>query len=98
MASKIKPLGDRILAERLDMDEPKSAGGIIIPDTAQEKPTEGKVLAVGRGRRLENGQIMPLNVKKGDRILFSKYGGTEITVDGREYLILHEDDVIGVVS
>jgi chaperonin GroES len=98
MASKIRPLGDRILLERIEEDEQKSAGGIIIPDTAKEKSTEGTILAVGAGRRLDDGQILPMNVKVGDRVLYGKYGGTEIAVDGKDYVILTEDDVIGIVE
>lgn len=98
MASKIKPLGDRILVERLEEEEDKSAGGIIIPDTAKEKPMEGKVVAVGSGRRLDDGKVMPPNVKVGDRVLLGKWGGTDVTVDGKEYVILNEDDVYGIIE
>jgi chaperonin GroES len=94
---KIKPLQDRIVARRLDEEE-KTKGGIIIPDTAKEKPQEGKVLAVGSGKRLEDGKVHPLDVKKGDRILFAKYAGTEIMVEGEEHLILREDDILGVLE
>ncbi len=94
---KIRPLQDRILVERID-EEKTSKGGILIPDTAKEKPQEGKVVAVGKGKVLEDGKIQPLDVQKGDRILFAKYGGTEITLDGEERLILREDDVLGILK
>ena len=92
---KIRPLQDRILVKRIDEEE-TSKGGIIIPDTAKEKPQEGKVIAVGKGKVTENGKIQPLDVKKGDRILFSKYAGTEVNIEGNEHLIIREDDVLGV--
>ena len=92
---KIRPLHDRILVQRID-EEAKTKGGIIIPDTAKEKPTEGKVLAVGNGKILEDGTTRPLEVKPGDRILFSKYAGTEVKVDGEEQTIIREDDVLGI--
>ena len=92
---KIRPLQDRILVQRVEEDE-KTSGGIIIPDTAKEKPSEGKVVAVGNGKLKEDGTVQPLDVKKGDRILFSKYAGTEINVDGEEHIIIREDDVLGV--
>jgi chaperonin GroES len=95
MATKLTPLGDRLLVERLEAEE-KTAGGIVLPDTAKEKPIQGKVVAVGEGRRTEDGKLIPLQVKKGDRILFNKYGGTEVKLDGKEYLIMKEDDVLGV--
>ena len=99
MKLKLRPLGDRLLAKRLDEDkEQRSTGGIIIPDTAKEKPMEGEVRAVGRGRRLEGGTIQKLDVKIGDRILMSKYAGTEVKIEGVEYLILREDDVLGVIE
>ena len=94
---KIRPLNDRLLVKRL-AEEEKTAGGIIIPDSAKEKPQEGKVVAVGKGKVLENGKIQKLDVKKGDRVLFSKYAGTEITLEGEERLILREDDVLGIVE
>ncbi len=94
---KIKPLHDRIVVERLAEDT-KSAGGIVIPDNAQEKPTQGKVLAVGPGAPLDNGKIRAMDVKKGDRVLFGKYSGTEIKIDGTDYVILKEEDVLGVMS
>jgi chaperonin GroES len=94
---KIRPLQDRIVVKRIE-EEGKSPGGIIIPDTAKEKPMEGKVVAVGKGKILENGKIQPLDIKKGDRILFSKYAGTEIKIEGEEHIIMREDDVLGVVE
>jgi chaperonin GroES len=94
---KIRPLHDRILVQRID-EETKTKGGIIIPDTAKEKPTERKGLAVGNGKSLEGGTTRPLEVKPGDRILFSKYAGTEVKVDGEEQTIIREDDVLGIVS
>ncbi len=94
---KIRPLQDRILVERID-EEKTSKGGILIPDTAKEKPQEGKVVAVGKGKVLEDGKIQPLEVQKGDRVLFAKYGGTEITLDGEDRLILREDDVLGILK
>jgi chaperonin GroES len=94
---KIRPLQDRILVKRVEEEE-KSAGGIIIPDTAKEKPQEGKVIAVGNGKVREDGTVQPLDVKKGDRLLFSKYAGTEVNLDGDEHLIIREDDVLGVLS
>jgi chaperonin GroES len=92
---KIRPLQDRILVKRIDEEE-TTKGGIIIPDTAKEKPQEGKVIAVGKGKVAETGKIQPLDVKKGDRILFSKYAGTEVNIEGNEHLIIREDDVLGV--
>ena len=94
---KIRPLQDRILVKRIDEEE-KSKGGIIIPDTAKEKPQEGKVIAVGKGKIDDDGKIHPLDVKKGDRVLFSKYSGTEVNIEGDEHLIIREDDVLGVVE
>ena len=94
---KIKPLNDRVLVQRIDEEE-KTSGGIIIPDTAKEKPQEGKVIAVGAGKVNENGERVPLDVKENDRILFSKYGGTEINIDGVEHLILREDDILGIIE
>lgn len=93
---KIRPLQDRVLVQRLDAEE-KSAGGIIIPDTAKEKPQEGKVIAVGKGKRREDGTLTPPDVKSGDRILFSKYAGNDVTLDGSEYVIMREDDILGVL-
>ncbi len=94
---KIRPLGDRILVKRLDVEE-KTAGGLYIPDTAKEKPIQAKVVAVGSGRRLEDGTIRPLDVKAGDTVLFSKWGGTEVKIDGEEHLIMREEDVLAVVE
>ncbi len=94
---KVKPLQDRLLVERLDIDE-KTKGGIIIPETAKEKPQEGRVVAVGNGKVLDDGTVKPLDVKVKDKVLFSKYGGTEITVEGDEYLILKEDDILAIVE
>ena len=92
-----KPLHDRVLVERVNSED-KTKGGIIIPDTAQEKPMEGKVLAVGGGARNENGQIVALDVKKGDRILFGKWSGTEVKIDGKELLIMKESDIMGIIE
>ena len=94
---KIKPLQDRILVQRVE-EEQTTKGGIIIPDTAKEKPIEGKVVAVGSGRVGDDGKKIPLEVKKGDRILFGKYGGTEVKIEGEEYLIMREDDVLGIIQ
>ena len=94
---KLRPLQDRILVERVKEEE-KTKGGIIIPDTAKEKPAEGKVTAVGNGKVGEDGKRIKLEIKKGDRILFGKYSGTEVTIDGQEYLIMREDDVLGVIE
>lgn len=94
---KVRPLHDKVLIEVLDAEE-KTKGGIIIPETAVEKPQEGKVVAVGTGIILPDATIKPLDVKKGDKILFGKYGGTPITVDGKEYLIVREDEILAVVS
>jgi chaperonin GroES len=94
---KIRPLQDRILVKRVD-EEDKTAGGIIIPDTAKEKPQEGKVIAVGNGKIQENGDVQPLDVKKGDRVLFSKYAGTEVNIEGGDHLIIREDDVLGILQ
>jgi chaperonin GroES len=96
MATKIRPLQDRIIVKRV-AEEEKTKGGIIIPDTAKEKPLEGKVIAVGNGRVLEDGKVRPLDVKAGDRVLFGKYAGTEVKIDGEEHVILKEDDVVGIV-
>jgi chaperonin GroES len=94
---KIRPLHDRIIVKRLE-EERTSAGGIIIPDTAAEKPIQGKVIAVGKGKILENGSVRPLDVKVGDKILFGKYGGTEVKVDGDELLVMREEDVMAVIE
>ena len=92
---KIRPLQDRILVRRID-EEAKTKGGIIIPDTAKEKPQEGKVVAVGKGKVTEDGKLQPLDVKKGDRVLFNKYSGSEVNVDGEEHLIIREEDVLAI--
>ena len=97
MARKIRPLGDRIVIRRLSEEE-KTAGGIIIPDTAKEKPQEGEVIAVGNGKILDNGSLHKPDVKEGDKILFSKYAGTEVSVDGDDLLVVREDDILGVVA
>ena len=92
----IRPLGDRLLVKRVKEEE-KTSGGIIIPDAAKEKPIEGKVIAVGNGKRGDNGERVALEVKKGDTVLFGKYAGTEVKIEGEEHLILREDDVLGIV-
>jgi chaperonin GroES len=97
MATSIRPLNDRIIVQRIEEEE-QMRGGLYIPDTAKEKPQEGKVIAVGNGKLLENGNRTPIDIKAGDRVLFGKYAGTEIKLDGEEYLILREDDVLGVVE
>ena len=97
MATRVRPLQDRVIVKRIEDGEERSAGGIIIPDTAKEKPQEGKVVAVGPGRR-EEGKVLNVDVKVGDRILFGKYTGTEIKLDGVEHLILREEDILGVVE
>jgi chaperonin GroES len=94
---KIRPLQDRIIVKRIDEEE-TTKGGIIIPDSAKEKPQEGKVIAVGKGKILEDGKLQKLDAKKGDRVLFGKYSGTEITIEGEEHLIIREDDVLGIVE
>ena len=94
---KFRPLHDRVLVKRVEQEE-KSSGGIIIPDTAQEKPMEGKVVGVGTGTRHEDGTITPLDVKSGDRILFGKWSGTEVTIDGTEMIIMKESDIMGIIT
>ena len=94
---KVRPLHDRVIIKRVEEEE-KTKGGIIIPDTAKEKPMEGEVVAVGNGKVLESGERLPLEVKKGDRILFGKYAGTDIKIDGEEHLIMREDDIIAIVE
>ena len=94
---KLRPLHDRVLVKRVEQDE-KSAGGIIIPDTAQEKPMEGKVIAVGTGTREEGGKVTPLDVKAGDKILFGKWSGTEVTIESDELIIMKESDILGIIS
>ena len=93
----LKPLHDRVLVERVEQED-RTKGGIIIPDTAQEKPMEGKVISVGGGARNENGQVVALDVKKGDRILFGKWSGTEVKIDGQELLIMKESDIMGIIE
>ena len=94
---KIRPLQDRVIVKRVEEEE-KTKGGIIIPDTAKEKPMEGKVTAVGKGKLLEDGKIYPPDVKAGDRVLFAKYAGTEVKIDGEEHLIMREEDLLGVIE
>ena len=94
---KFRPLYDRILVERVELEE-TTKGGIILPDTAKEKPQQGKVIAVGQGKRTEDGKVIPLEVKEGTMILFGKYSGSEVKVEGTEYLIMREDDVLGIVE
>jgi chaperonin GroES len=94
---KIRPLQDRVIVERIEEEE-KTKGGIIIPDTAKEKPQEGKIIAVGKGKVTDEGKVLPLSVKAGDKILFGKYSGTEVKLNGDEYLIMREDDILGVVE
>lgn len=94
---KFRPLHDRVLLRRIEQEE-KTAGGIIIPDTAKEKPMEGEIVAVGSGLRDEAGKVVPLDVKAGDRVLFSKWAGTEVTIEGQEYLVMKESDIVGVIA
>ena len=94
---KLKPIGDRVIVQRLGSAE-KSKGGLYLPDTAQEKPQEGKVIAVGTGKTLKNGKTVPLSVKPGDKIIFGKYSGSEIKVDEKEYVFLNEDDILAIVT
>jgi len=96
--ANVTPLGDRILARRLETEKEETRGGIIIPDTAKEKPLEAEVVAVGAGRRDDDGERIPVELKAGDRVLISKYGGTEVKLEGVEHLILREDDVLAVVE
>lgn len=95
---KIRPLGDRVLVELIEEGEEVKKGGIIIPDTAKEKPQEGKVIAIGTGKLDDNGKKIPFNVKKGDRILMPKYGGTEVKIDDKEYQIVREEDILAVIG
>jgi len=97
MATKVRPLHDRVIVRRLGEEE-KSTGGIIIPDTAKEKPVQGEVVAAGKGKIMENGDVRPLDVKTGDKVIFSKYAGTEIKLDGEEVLMMREDDILGVIE
>ena len=94
---KIRPLYDRLIVRRV-AEEEKTKGGIIIPDTAKDKPTEGEVVAAGKGKMTEDGKVIPMDVKKGDRILFSKYAGNEVKIDGTEYLIMREEDMLGIIE
>jgi len=94
---KIRPLQDRVVIKRIEAEE-RTKGGIIIPDAAKEKPIEGKVVAVGNGKVLKNGSLQPLDVKVGDRVLFGKYSGTEVKIDGEEHMLLREDDILAVLS
>ena len=93
---KFRPLHDRVVVKRLGEEE-KTAGGIIIPDTAQEKPQEGKVIATGPGKKTEDGTVVPLDVKKGDRVLFGKWSGTEVQIDGEDMMIMNESDIMGII-
>jgi chaperonin GroES len=97
MAASLKPLADRVIVERVAPEE-KTSGGVVLPDTVKEKPREGTVLAAGPGRLLENGQLRPLEVHAGDRILFGSYAGSEVKVDGKEYLILKEEEILAILS
>jgi chaperonin GroES len=94
---KLRPLHDRVIVKRIEEEE-KTAGGIIIPDSAKEKPQQGQVIAVGKGKLLDKGEIVPLTVKEGDRVLFAKYAGNDVKVDGEELLIMREDDILAIVS
>src|SRR5712671_2301684 len=94
---KIRPLQDRVIVKRVQEEE-KTKGGIIIPDTAKEKPVEGEIIAVGNGKILEDGKVRPLDIKPGDRVLFSKYAGTEIKIEGQEHLMMREEDILGVIE
>jgi len=93
----IRPLHDRVIVERVE-EETRTAGGLIIPDSAKEKPQQGKVIAVGKGKITEDGKVLPLDVKVGDRVLFGKYAGSEVKIDGKEYMMMREDDVLGVIE
>ena len=94
---KLKPIGDKVIAERIGSAD-KTKGGLYLPDTAQEKPQEGKVFAIGSGRVLKNGKVVPLSVKPGDRIIFGKYSGSEIKVEGKEYVFLNEDEILAIIT
>jgi chaperonin GroES len=94
---KLRPLQDRIIVKRLE-EETMTAGGIFIPETAKEKPMKGEVIAVGKGKKTEDGKVIPVDVKKGDKVLFGKYAGTEIKIDGEEFLIMREDDILGIME
>ena len=93
---KIRPLQDRVIVERVEAEN-KSAGGIIIPDSAKEKPQEGKVIAVGNGKKMDDGNVIPMDVKVGDRVLFSKYAGSDVTIEGTDYIIMREEDILGIL-
>jgi chaperonin GroES len=93
----LRPLQDRIIVKRLE-EETMTAGGIFIPETAKEKPQKGEVIAVGKGKKTEDGKVIPVDVKKGDKVLFGKYAGTEIKIDGQEFLIMREDDILGIME
>lgn len=95
---KIRPLHDRVLLKRLESADKKTAGGIIIPDTAKEKPQEGEIIAVGPGKVTDDGRVQPMNVKAGDRVLFGKYAGTDVKMDDQEYIIMREDDILGILE
>ena len=95
---KLKPLHDRVLVKRIEEEEEETRGGIVVPDTAKEKPQEGEVIAVGDGKVLESGEKLKMAIKKGDRVLFGKYSGTEVKLDDEEYLIMREDDVLGILQ
>jgi chaperonin GroES len=97
MATNVTPLGDKVLIRRLEAEE-KTAGGIILPDTAKEKPKEGKVIAVGSGKLLDDGKRSPFQVKKGDRVLFSSYAGTEVKIEGEDYLLMPEEDILAIIK
>ncbi len=94
---KVKPLGDRILIKPLEAEE-KTSGGIVIPDTAKEKPQKAEVVALGEGKKKEDGSVIPLSIKEGDRVLYGKYSGTEITIENQEYLIVREEDILGIIT
>lgn len=94
---KIRPLGDRVLVKPLDKEK-QERGGLIIPDTAKEKPQEGEIVAAGKGKVSDDGKVLPMDVKAGDRILYGKYSGTEIKIDGDEYLIMHQEDILGILD
>ncbi|MCX7721193.1 MAG: co-chaperone GroES [Dictyoglomus thermophilum] len=94
---KLRPIGDRVVVKVIEQEE-KTKGGIVLPDTAKEKPQQGKVIAVGTGRILDNGQKVPLEIKEGDRVIFAKYAGTEVKIEGEEYLILSERDILAVIE
>jgi len=94
---KIRPLGDRVLVKPLDKEK-QERGGLIIPDTAKEKPQEGEIVAAGKGKTTDDGKLLPMDVKAGDKVLYGKYSGTEIKIDGDDYLIMHQDDILGVLE